>query len=130
MSPSTNRPVTYGPFALGVPCNCRIRAADKLRRHAASEQPAAAAKAVPLFNATWAEVKFGVDGGATRKFALGELSLIARLNSPAASGDTMFPCVAPAPADWPPNATLVGSPPKAAMLAFTQRIAAWLSRIP
>src|SRR4029077_12865861 len=79
--PSTNGPVTYGPFALGVPCSCRMRAAVKPRRHAELEQPAAVAKLLPRPSATWAEVM----PLPAKRLAVGELWLIARWNSPAAA---------------------------------------------
>src|SRR5215467_1988761 len=99
MVPSTNVPVTYGPFAFGVPCNWRIRAADKPRRHAELEQPAAVANLLPLSNAVCADVQVGFEGGATKKFAMGGLWLIARLNKPTANGDTWFAAVSFEPAD-------------------------------
>ena len=38
-------------LALGVPWICKIRAAERLRRQPEFEQPAAAAKALPLASA-------------------------------------------------------------------------------
>ena len=47
---TTGRPFAPG-LALGVPCSCSTRAADKSRRHWELEQPAASAKAVPWLKA-------------------------------------------------------------------------------
>ena len=55
------------------------------------------------------------------------LSLIARWNSPFATGDPARPPTMAAPADSPKIVTLFGSPPKAAMFVFTQRSTAMLS---
>src|ERR1700681_3716271 len=104
MVPSTIGPVMYGPFALGVPCSCKIRAVDRLRRHAALEHPAATAKLFPLVKAVAAAAK--------KALGMGLLWVIALWNSPADAGDIKFALVLIAPADWPPSVTLVGSPPK------------------
>src|SRR5207344_2435571 len=98
---------------------------DSARRQAAAPasvpgQPAAAAK-------FWPRVDASDSGG---KVEVGELSYSARWNSPAASGEITLAPVSDAPADWPPNVTRSGSPPKESMLRCTQRNAAWMSRMP
>ncbi len=55
------------------------------------------------------------------------LWLIARWNRPFATGEPARPPTMAAPADSPKIVTLFGSPPNAAMLAFTQRSTAMLS---
>ncbi len=59
----------------------------------------------------------------------GELSAIARWNSPRADGIVNKVVTAPPPADSPNTVTQSGSPPKAAMFACTQRRAAIMSCI-
>jgi hypothetical protein len=58
------------------------------------------------------------------------LSPMTRLNSPLPSGEAMSALAASEPADSPAIVILSGSPPKAAMLRFTQPSAAIRSSMP
>ena len=51
--PSTNGPLVYGPVALGVPCSCRMRAAERLRRHTAASAPDPGQPAAIINIADW-----------------------------------------------------------------------------
>ena len=116
MVPSTNGPCYVWAICIG----CSLQLEDPFGRQATQTRGARTA------------------GGSSEVIAPGQCSrgcwleetgngaaLVDRpLNSPAAPGDIKFAAVSGAPADWPPSATLLGSPPKAAILACTQRSAA------
>ncbi len=63
-------------------------------------------------------------------FSAAPLSAIARWNSPLAEGMAIRVETFPAPPDSPKMVTLPGSPPKRAMLSWTQRRAATQSNMP
>ena len=58
------------------------------------------------------------------KYVSGMLCRIARRNGRIAAGIVNMAAIDPAPADWPSTVTLLGSPPKRAMLSRTQSSAA------
>ena len=82
------------------------------------EQPAAAAKALPLANAGPSVM---TKAGKTGEKPGAGLWSIALLNSPAAQAISWFAAVSCAARRLAAERDLVGSPPKAAILAFTQR---------
>ena len=67
---------------------------------------------------------------ASVKYTPGTLCAIARWKRPLALGMAISAAMQPAPDDSPKTVTRPGSPPKAAMLSWTQRSAATWSRSP
>ena len=72
---------------MGVPCSCRVRAVERLRKQCATAasdpgQPAAIAKLVPILSA--------IAAVGNVQMTAGELSMMARLNSPLLNGEGTF----------------------------------------